>query len=297
MRSLLPDSIPSILLPEFITSTLSHLFTAPYDTTTYILSPWRDTSKNADLILDEFKIWMYSPSIPTSGWGREDTWWRIWNAVLDLGRTLDSMEPMERVILLGWVGVGVIALLLGWQMYQKSRSMLRSDLTPTTNTYQNTDMTDFPPTDSTLGPISTTEKLTTTSTPTVRTHTQSLRALAARPRPKSSPTSSPIHPSSHSPIPPQDQLLKYIHPNSSLWPVYYLRAFRLAIESLHSQDGYYPLSHQDAPVSVNLRQRENGRRRGRAWNGKVVLSRRKVIEDLGEGVVGLRKGVEGLVSS
>ena len=87
--------------------------------------------------------------------------------------------------------------------------------------------------------------------------------------------------------PPQFVLRRYICPkNSSIWPAYYLQAFRKAQESLTKEGNI----HVDAPTSSGTRNNKDG------CVGKIVLDRKVVKRDVKDGIVGYCEGVSGTVS-
>jgi hypothetical protein len=88
--------------------------------------------------------------------------------------------------------------------------------------------------------------------------------------------------------PPHLVLQKYIHPYpSSYWLPYYLEAFEKTKDSLKRGEA---ASHIDAPPSGNTRRSKT------EWAGKIVLDKKILERDLRDGKIGLREGVDHLVS-
>jgi hypothetical protein len=90
--------------------------------------------------------------------------------------------------------------------------------------------------------------------------------------------------------PPHLVLQKYVHPKrSSFWPLYYIEAFKKAKASKLKM-GQAAASHVDAPPSGNTRRSKT------EWAGKIVLDKKILERDLRDGKIGLREGVDHLVS-
>jgi hypothetical protein len=269
-------------------------------------------------ILDSVRVWLYTPS--RLGSGDAGGWISSWTEMVRLEKDHTGTgwkTGLGTVILFGWILVLLLAV--GWY-FTHHHCLGRRTITIPDPTW----ISDLANGDGCTQIVGGGEVPPIRgSSPWLGHHPQSNRVLTPNPSPQtplpprseigiphprttSNPSSHPAHHSNINKtrtqipniIPPHILLLHYIYPNSSYWPAHYLRAFRLAVESasahLDSDSERSRASHTDAPVSANTRTRGKD---GKRWNGRVVLSRKRVEEDLRSGEVGLRRGVGGLVRS
>jgi len=269
---------------------------------------YSDMTDYMEGFLDSVRVWLYKPS--RLGFGDSEGWISSWGNMVRLGKDHTGWDTgVGTVLLFGWM---VLPLMVGWYFtyhHLDRRTIIIPDPTSDSDLADEVGCTQIVggvPMRGSSPWLAYHPHSEGVSTPNPGSQTPlhlGSEVLQNRktstPSSSSSSTSHPAHPSSINQmpnqkpmIPPHILLLHYLYPNSSYWPAHYLRAFRLAVESAHLDAERSRASHTDAPVSANTRTRGKD---GKRWNGRVVLSRKRVEEDLRSGDVGLRRGVGDLV--
>lgn len=201
-----------------------------------------------------------------------------------LGGTWRRTGDMGKVIMLGWVILGIM-LVIGvttFRLFPRPVG-LPDDIILVITDVSKTHMLDDTRSDAPKPASEFSSTSTRTNTATSTAGSQSSNGN------QSKVTMYRTH-RTHPVAPPHLILLRYIYPKeSSYWPAYYLQSFHRAQQSLMQQDELTG-GHVDAPPSSGTRGNKDG------CVGKIILDKKMVQRDLKNGVVGFREGYTSLVS-